>query len=378
MDKTRDFSHLEPYVLRGVQMTGRELGRGSFATVHEVEYMGLKCAGKKIHNVLVQEDTVRRFEAECHLLSLVHHPNIVQFLGVHFQRGVRVPILVMEYLPTNLSSCIEKYGILPKEIGYSVLHDVALGLHYLHNQSAPIIHRDISSNNILLTTNMLAKISDLGVARIFKFTASFTTFCPGTPVYMPPEAMTSNPKYDESIDVFSYGILMIHTFSGMWPEPQCGPSRIEADRVITVTEAERRNVFLQAIRKDHPLMELILSCINNTPSCRPPVSVIVKQLTVTKLQFPASFANRLDMLIHIKHLEEKVASMAGKDVENHRNLKQISEETDTSGITETSELETKQAIEKAMFQAIVQRESSSTSTLVRPCMQYSFFYELLQ
>ena len=68
--------------------------------------------------------------------------------------------------------------------------------------------------------------------------------------------MTANLKYDKNVDVFSYGILMIHTFSGRWPEPQIGPSQVVAGKLIPVTEAERRTDFLQTIGDDHPLMEL--------------------------------------------------------------------------------------------------------------------------
>ena len=91
-------------------MTDRELGHGSYATVLELEYMGLKCAGKKIHEMLLRQGgasyTVRRFEEECRLLSQVRHPNVVQFLGVHFQQGVPAPILVLEFLPINLSKAL--------------------------------------------------------------------------------------------------------------------------------------------------------------------------------------------------------------------------------------------------------------------------------
>ena len=293
-------------------MTDRELGHGSYAAVQELEYMGLKCAGKKIHDLLLRQGdasyTLRRFEEECRLLSQARHPNIVQFLGVHFQRRARVPILVMEYLPTNLTSCIEQYGILTKEIGYSILDDVALGLYYLHSQTPPIIHRDLSSNNVLLTANMTAKISDLGVARILNLTplqVSRMTQTPGTPAYMPPEVMVANPKYDTSVDEFSYGILMIHMFSGRWPEPQVGPIRVESGRMIPVSEAERREVFLRAIGNEHPLMDLILRLINNDPQVRPHASEIVERLAAMVLQFPASFANRLEMLRHIQHQEEE-------------------------------------------------------------------------
>ena len=302
------FTGFDPYKLTRVRVTDRELGHGSYATVLELEYMGLKCAGKKIHEVLVRQGdasyTVRRFEEECRLLSQVRHPNIVQFLGVYFQQGVQAPILVMEFLPTNLSSCIEQYSILPKEISYSILHDVALGLCYLHSQTPPIIHRDLSSNNILLTPNMTAKISDLGVARILNLTLlqiSRMTQTPGTPAYMPPEVMIANPKYDTSVDEFSYGIMMIHMFSGRWPEPQVGQNRTEPDgRLIPVSEAERREVFIRAIGNDHPLMDLICKCIHNHPQARAHASEIAERLAEIVLQFPASFANRLEMLRQIE------------------------------------------------------------------------------
>ena len=312
-------------------MTDQELGHGSYATVLQLDYMGLKCAGKKIHELLMKQGdstyTVRRFEEECRLLSQVRHPNIVQFLGVHFQEGVTAPILVMEFLPTNLTSCIEQYGILPKEISYSILHDVALGLCYLHSQTPPIIHRDLSSNNVLLTANMTAKISDLGVARILNLTplqVSRMTQAPGTPAYMPPEVMIANPKYDASVDQFSYGIMMIHMFSGRWPEPQVGPIHTEPGKMIPVSEAERREVFLKDIGNDHPLMDLILKCIDNHPQTRANATKIAARLAEMAAKCPASFSNRLEMLKCIKRKEEDIQTLKiAADSEIRKNQKQI-------------------------------------------------------
>ena len=327
------FTGFDPYKLTGVGVTDRELGHGSYATVLELEYMGLKCAGKKIHELLLRQGddtyTIRRFEEECHLLSQVRYPNIVQFLGVYFQQRVRAPILVMEFLPTNLTSCIEQYSILPKEISYSILHDVALGLCYLHSQTPAIIHRDLSSNNVLLTPNMTAKISDLGVARILNLTplqASRMTQTPGTPAYMPPEVMVANPKYDTSVDEFSYGILMIHMFSGRWPEPQVGPNRTEQGRLIPVTEAERREVFLRAIGNDHPLMDLIQRCITNDIQLRPHAREIVGQLGEVASQFPTSFANRLEMLRRIEVDGEEKRALTEEGERKDRVIQQKEDE----------------------------------------------------
>ena len=118
---------------------------------------------------------------------------------------------------------------------------------------------------------------------------------------MPPEVMIANPKYDTSVDEFSYGIMMIHMFSGRWPEPQVGPIRAEpGGRMIPVSEAERREVFLRAIGNDHPLMDLIHKCIDNYVQSRAHASEIVERLAQMVLQFPASFVSRLEMLKQIE------------------------------------------------------------------------------
>ena len=307
-----DFTGFEPFELTDIKLTENRLGHGSYATVQEVEYMGLKCAGKKIHELLLEQGgrssyTIHRFKEECRLLSQVRHPNIVQFLGVYFEQRVHAPILVMEFLPTNLTACIDEHFKFPKEIRYSILHDVALGLCYLHSQLPPIIHRDLSSNNVLLTPDVKAKISDLGVARILNLTplqVSRMTQTPGTPAYMPPEVMIGDPKYDASIDVFSYGVLMIHVLSGRWPEPRIGQTRVDSStrNLMPVTEAERREVYLRDIGYNHPLMDFILRCIDNDARCRAHANEIVVRLAVMVQQFPPSLCNRLEML---KCIEEK-------------------------------------------------------------------------
>jgi serine/threonine protein kinase len=301
--RSASFKGLECYKLTNIYVSDTVIGHGSYANVFEVDYMGLRCAGKKIHDVLLQQGNrtyqVRRFEEECSLLSEIRHPNIVQFLGVCFQSESTVPTLVMEYLPTNLTSCIDKYGILPQEISYSILHDVALGLCYLHSEIPPIVHRDLSSNNVLLASNMTAKISDLGVAKIFNLTplqVSRMTQTPGTPAYMPPEVMTADPIYNESVDEFSFGVMMVHILSGNWPEPQCGPIRTESGKLIPVSEVERREKFLQAIGEDHPLFNLITKCLNNDSQRRAHVSEIVDILSEMVRMFPRTFANELEML----------------------------------------------------------------------------------
>ena len=277
--------------------------------VLRLEYRGLKCAGKQLYLALYEQgvgDTVRRFEEECRLLAQMRHPNIVQFIGVYFEEGSRIPILVMEFLPTTLARCIDKYGVLPEEVSYSILHDVALGLYHLHSQTPPIVHRDLSANNVLLTPNMTAKISDLGVAHILNLTPqqmSRMTRAPGTPAYMPPEAMRATPRYDARIDEFSYGVLMIHVLSSRWPLPLREPNYVNPEnrsQLLPVSEAERRDEYLRDIGNTHPLMDLILKCVSNDPEQRATAAQIVQRMQHMTSHSPPTFPNQVEMLQRIR------------------------------------------------------------------------------
>ena len=301
---------LRRFELDGVHDTGREVGHGSYAVVKELEYHGLKCVGKKIHGILFESATphekaamLERFAGECELLGGLHHPCIVQFLGVWYEQGSRLPVLVMEYLHTTLSACLERYGVLPDEISYGILRDVALGLCYLHERSPPIIHRDLSANNVLLTSNMNAKLSDLGVAKILNLTpARMTqmtqTKAPGTPCYMPPEALTAKPKYTSKIDIYSYGVLIIHTLCGRWPFPEDAfrPDPQNPDTMVPITEVERRAEYLQEIGNDHPLMTLIRQSLSNAPARRPEAPVLLDRINTILSALPQQFTNRVEMV----------------------------------------------------------------------------------
>ena len=215
----------------------------------------------------------------------------------------------MEYLPTTLRHCLDTHGALPAEISCGILLDVALGLHYLHEFSPPIIHRDLSSNNVLLTTSMTAKISDLGVAKILDVSrgraARMTqTQAPGTPTFMPPEAMLARPKYTSKVDIFSFGVLVVHILSGEWPMPSEGYAEDPNDPngVILVTEFERRHESIDRIRKGHPLLRLIEQCLSNVTNRRPSAIEVVHHLQAEYARVPPSPENRLELLQQNQYL----------------------------------------------------------------------------
>ena len=159
--------------------------------------------------------------------------------------------------------------------------DISQGLEFLHGHK--IVHRDLSSNNVLLTKHLVAKISDLGVAKVIKQMGHHTQ-TPGTPHFMPPEALLVKPIYDTSVDIFSLACIMLHIMSHEWPEPE---DRITKDEVI-LTEVQRRKKYLQfctlsSSSKDcavdfDDLRKLVESCLHNKPEERPTISAVREQL----------------------------------------------------------------------------------------------------
>ena len=147
----------------------------------------------------------------------MRHPHIVQFLGLCFLEGSALPVLVMERLDSSLDELLEDTPSLPLTLKRSMLADVARGLLYLHTRIPPIVHRDLSARNILLTSSLVAKISDLGNARIVNLRpgqlAMTLTHLPGTMVYMAPEAFSESAHYGPKLDIFSFGHLALFTLT---------------------------------------------------------------------------------------------------------------------------------------------------------------------
>ena len=144
----------------------------------------------------------------------MRHPHIVQFLGLCYLQGSTLPVLVMERMDSSLDDLLEGAPGLPLALKRSLLADVVRGLLYLHTRNPPVVHRDLSSKNILLTSALVAKISDLGNARIVPSQLARSLTClPGTMVYMPPEAFHDGSRYGPPLDIFSYGHLALFTLT---------------------------------------------------------------------------------------------------------------------------------------------------------------------
>ena len=293
---------LQNLTLDVVNPQNKELGRGAYGKVFTVNHLGLPCAAKEIHSMLLDGISPEEKEAikdgfirECYHSSLIRHPNIVQFMGVYYTERSDLPIMVMELMDTSLTSFIEKnQSKIAVETKLSILHDVALGLSHLHGRRPAVIHRDLSSNNVLLSGKgrFVAKISDLGTAKMIradsKQTRSRLTTAPGTLHFMPPEALDEeDPIYGTPVDVFSFAGVTLHLFSEKWPTPSGYKKRDPTTKeMVPLSEVKRRQQYLDTMTVEGAaLKEMMMKCLDDDPDQRPPIQEVsqwIKSLKVIK------------------------------------------------------------------------------------------------
>ena len=173
-----------------IQMTENCLGRGGWGSVNEGTYCGCTVAVKKIHDLILSPHNRLLFEREMNIASACRHPCLLQFIGATNDEGS--PLFVTELMEMSLRNLLEQRQLSGTEMRVISL-DVARALNYLHQKKpSPIIHRDVSSANVLLWRQgdqWRAKVSDYGTA---KFMQQTMTVAPGAIIYSAPEALTSN------------------------------------------------------------------------------------------------------------------------------------------------------------------------------------------
>ena len=200
------------------------LGVGGWGQVKVAMFRGIKVAAKFLHESIVSSHNIELFVREMNMAACIRHPNLLLFIGASFKGGIN-PVIITELMPSNLRSIIRA---LPQDGVISVGIDVASGLNYLHlMRPDPIIHRDVSSANVLLEPIGLgkwrAKVSDYGSAH---FVSKVSTVGPGNALYAAPESL--NPiQQSPKMDVYSYGILLLEMATGQYPDPNLFAIRIE-------------------------------------------------------------------------------------------------------------------------------------------------------
>ena len=184
-----------------IQITEKCLGRGGWGSVNEGTYCGCTVAVKEIHELILSPHNIRLFEREMNIASKCRHPHLLQFIGATVDEGS--PLFVTELMEKSLRTLLEQRQLSETEIR-TISLDVARALNYLHQKKPePIIHRDVSSANVLLWRQgdqWRAKVSDYGTANFIQQTM---TVAPGAMIYSAPEALTSNQTVKVSLSEHS-------------------------------------------------------------------------------------------------------------------------------------------------------------------------------
>ena len=286
-----------------------QIGTGSFGDVWKGTRSGSPCAVKVLHGVNlffplhgnIKSEKRENFERECEFLERLEHPNVVQYFQTYIHPRSGKTLLTMELMDENLSNFLERYRKkfdkrLSECIQMKIIRNVAQALKYLHANH--IVHRDLSSNNILLLTRIVscgficAKISDFGISRLIdneRFDKTLSTIAPGTKGYMPPESWISQSKYNEKFDVFSFGVLVVQTITMLPPNPSDRAIKarssstwnrtecINSSDIQIVPEAKRREDHLKQI-EGHSLQDLASSCLRDSTTTRPTAGEICRTL----------------------------------------------------------------------------------------------------
>ena len=182
------------------------------------------------------------------------------------------PILVMEKMQENLRQFLDKCKKklrLSKQLRISL--EIIRGVAFLHQQTPPLIHRDLNDKNVMFSFEGVIKIGDFGQSKLKK--GLYLTSCqPGMVTFMPPEALVvDTSKYNESLDIFSVGVLMLEI--GTQQEPL-----VNLHGIGVISEVERRERDLKALSEDHPLRPQILLCLRDKPKERPKASDLQREL----------------------------------------------------------------------------------------------------
>ena len=327
---------LRDFVIDNIRI-GNQIGRGTNGRILEAKWEGIVVAVKEIHSIFMNEVSELEFQAfkrsflrECEQSSRLRHPNIVRFFGIYHPPGARVPSLVMERLHCSLTSLLENNPVVPIGTKIWIIKDVALGLRYLHTRNPPIIHRDLSSNNVLLSKGMEGKIGDLGTARLVDpAKQSKMTIAPGTTHFMPPEALAdvTNIRYGKELDMFSFGCVMLHTLSHEWPTASEAVIINPDTGLVTGgrSEVERRSRYFERMDRSRSdvLIPLIESCLSNLPKNRPSIVRVCDQLEGQLVDNERTSNNELNVSVLRQEVWQKDAEIRRNCIEIQRKDSEI-------------------------------------------------------
>ena len=219
-----------------MKLTEEVLGKGSRGEVKVAKFHGLKVAAKFLNDVILSNYNLQLFSREMTIAAKIRHPNLLLFMGATREGEA---VILTELMPTSLRRELQKKKMSKDNISH-IAKDVACALCYLHQwRPSPIIHRDISSANVLLEplpNGWRAKVSEIASSN---FMNSIATAAPGSPVYAAPEARYPD-QHSPKMDTFSYGVLLVEMCVRELPESSPVQTQLKHIKWAAIVSLVRR------------------------------------------------------------------------------------------------------------------------------------------
>lgn len=255
---------------------GNKLGSGGFKDCYAGKYKGEIVAIGELRVTNFSETDFKEMRHEINVLKQLRHENIVQFLGV-CSNSKHLCIVTELCEHGDLFDHMRRVPRPSFSQQIMFMHDISLGVSYLHARRPSIIHRDLKSMNILISSDLRAKINDFGLARIRpRANASMHTQC-GTPNWQAPEFWTSNPSYTEKVDVYACGLIFWEIMT--WGEAGYPYQNYSEHQLYEAVRDKNVRPPIENLR-NYPitLLKLVESMWQKDPKARPSMSQVVESL----------------------------------------------------------------------------------------------------
>ncbi|RLN63651.1 hypothetical protein BBP00_00003955 [Phytophthora kernoviae] len=260
------------------------IGSGAFGVVWLVKYRGSQLlASKRLRSDQITKQRTQAFVEEIKMVQPFDHPNIVRLVGCAWTIESDLQAL-FEYMENG---DLRDYLVDPKSPRHwsqellQLAADIIEAIVYVHSFTPPLVHRDLKSRNVLLSSEMKAKVTDFGVSR-YKSADETMTTAVGTGRWLAPEVISGSSTYDQSVDVFSFGVVLSEMDTHTIPYDDvrsANGNRLNDIAILQlVATGQLRPTFTASCPPE--LRMLAQRCLAQDPSDRPPAHVVAYELRV--------------------------------------------------------------------------------------------------
>ena len=205
----------------------------------------------------------------------------------------KLPVIVMERMHSSLRGLVQEHADIPMNVTLSILSDVCHGLQYLHSREPPIVHQNLTPNNILLCYHFKAKISDVGIVNLANHDMQEPSQVQRMPAFVPLESLASESSndfgdfIDLSLNTFSFGGVILYITTHQWPQPApLLSSDPDTGKSIVLTELQRYQQYLDKMAESYTnLKPLVISCLDDNPEKRPSVVQVLTEINKVKKSY---------------------------------------------------------------------------------------------